>query len=152
MQMRHGKICEVSMQGMLIQESTDSRGYKHVCLWRDNKQIGFLVHRLVAEAFLREIGEDEEINHLDCDKNNNVLDNLEITTRDRNISHAAHSGRLARKLTDATVREIRHAKLWGDNNKLLARRFNVTPQLIRVVVAAKVWKHVDLSEWQLGHD
>lgn len=49
-----------------------------------------LVHRLVAMAFLGEIPSDKEINHIDGDKTNNNVSNLEIVTHKENMHHARH--------------------------------------------------------------
>lgn len=67
---------------------------------RIGKRRSFLVHRLVAEAFLGPCPEGLEVNHKDRNRQNNVLTNLEYTTRLENMRHAAekpsrNSGRKA---------------------------------------------------------
>ncbi|UCF55879.1 MAG: HNH endonuclease, partial [Deltaproteobacteria bacterium] len=57
----------------------------------------FLVHRLVAEAFIGSCPEAHEINHKDCDPSNNHVSNLEWVTRKENIAHAVKMGRFAKK-------------------------------------------------------
>lgn len=47
-----------------------------------------LVHRLVAMAFIDNIPEDKEINHIDGNKQNNCVENLEIVTHKQNMRHA----------------------------------------------------------------
>ena len=59
-------------------------GYMRVGLSRDNKLTGKLVHRLVWEAFNGPIPEDKEVNHIDEDKLNNRLENLNLVTRREN--------------------------------------------------------------------
>lgn len=52
------------------------------------------VHRLVAAAFLgKPPQENAEINHINCDKSDNAVSNLEWTTRQENMKHAYHSGK-----------------------------------------------------------
>jgi hypothetical protein len=41
----------------------------------------------VAEAFIGKIPKGKEINHMDGNKHNNKVDNLEIMTRQENITH-----------------------------------------------------------------
>ena len=52
----------------------------------------FYVHRLVASAFIRPLKPKEEINHMDGNKANNHVDNLEIVSRVQNQNHAYHNG------------------------------------------------------------
>ncbi len=59
-------------------------GYLRVGLSRDNKLTGKLVHRLVWEAFNGPIPEGKEVNHIDEDKLNNRLENLNLMSRREN--------------------------------------------------------------------
>ncbi len=63
-------------------------GYARVQL--NNKD--FFVHRLVAATFIRQLKEKEEVNHIDGNKLNNSLNNLEIVSRTENQNHAYYSG------------------------------------------------------------
>lgn len=63
-------------------------GYTRVQL----KNRDYYIHRLVVEAFLRPLKEKEEVNHIDGNKQNNLLSNLEIATRVENQNHAYYSG------------------------------------------------------------
>lgn len=131
----------------------DRRGYCHVPLWANNKQKMMLVHRLVAAAFLRQIVAGEEVNHIDFDKGNNALSNLEIVTRAENFRHATDAGRLAnKKLDEIEVREIKFSLLWGDNKYQIAERFHVDRVNINAIIAGKIWKRVDLPAWLAAHN
>lgn len=60
----------------------------HIELSKDGRWVHKYIHRLVAEAFFNNYSEDLEINHIDFDKTNNRVDNLECVTRLENMKHA----------------------------------------------------------------
>lgn len=59
-----------------------------VSLWKDGKHKDFLVHRLVAFAFIPMIEDKNCINHIDGDPKNNYVDNLEWCNHLENNRHA----------------------------------------------------------------
>ena len=67
--------------------------YKSVSLWKNYRSTTFLVHRLVAEAFLPKEEGKEYINHIDSDPSNNRVENLEWCTQSHNIQYAYDNGR-----------------------------------------------------------
>lgn len=69
-------------------------GYQRVSLWMKGEIFTMYVHRLVAAAFLGELGEGAVVNHKDGCKTNNHVSNLEITTHSGNRSHAVRTGLL----------------------------------------------------------
>lgn len=54
---------------------------------RGGMNVRFMVHRIVAEAFIPNPENKPEVNHKDCDPANNEVDNLEWVTREENITH-----------------------------------------------------------------
>ncbi len=71
-------------------------GYKQVFLMRHGKRYVRLVHRLVAEAFIPNPDGKPEVNHIDLDKGNNRVENLEWCTRVENMNHARSNGHAPR--------------------------------------------------------
>jgi len=63
-----------------VKQSNGKKGLRHFV----KKQ----VHRLVYEAFKGKIPEGMHINHLDCDRSNNMLDNLQVVTPKENVYHS----------------------------------------------------------------
>lgn len=63
----------------------DVNGYKKVSLYKNGKEYQRLVHRLVAEAFIPNPNNYEEINHINEDKSDNRVENLEWCTSSYNI-------------------------------------------------------------------
>ena len=53
------------------------------------KQIKYYVHRLVAEAFIENPNNVSDVDHIDCNKENNHVDNLRWVTREENMARNA---------------------------------------------------------------
>ena len=66
----------------------DNHGYERIKTGACNRP----VHCLVWEAFVGEIPNGMQINHIDGDKHNNTLENLELVTPKENIQHAWKTG------------------------------------------------------------
>ena len=67
-------------------------GHLRVVLCEAGKSKRVLVHRLVAQAFIDNPYNLPQVNHIDGDKSNNSIDNLEWCTREDNIKHAYKIG------------------------------------------------------------
>ena len=79
------KLCDKPKMMAIINKDN---GYKYVTLSKNGKRHNHYVHRLVAEAFMGDIPNGYVINHLDYDRTNNNVENLEITTQLGNIDHS----------------------------------------------------------------
>lgn len=69
-----------------------SDNYLKVTLSKSNKQRTFRVHILVARAFIPNPENKPEVNHIDGNKKNNKVNNLEWNTRSENELHAYKNG------------------------------------------------------------
>lgn len=67
-------------------------GYAHVTLHINKKSKRFNAHRLVAIAFIPNPDNKEYVNHIDGNKNNNIVTNLEWVTASENTRHAVATG------------------------------------------------------------
>lgn len=68
--------------------SNSNSGYKNVGL---NKTM-WLIHRLIAECFISNLDNKYVINHIDGNKINNNISNLEWVNQQENIQHAFSTG------------------------------------------------------------
>lgn len=68
-------------------------GYPLVVLARDRMKTSRMVHHLVSEAFIGPRPARHDINHIDANRTNNVLANLEYCTRKQNVHHMFVLGR-----------------------------------------------------------
>lgn len=67
-------------------------GYKYVILCRDGHSKNILVHRLVANAFIPKVVGKQDVNHIDGNKANNAVTNLEWVSKSDNMYHAYRTG------------------------------------------------------------
>jgi hypothetical protein len=115
-------------------------------------QKSFTVHSAVIAAFVGPRPEGLEINHIDGDKTNNRLDNLEYCTRAENIQHAFATGLIKpvglsgednnqARLTELQVRDI-----WEStkSQRKTAAVFGVSKSTVARIKNRQTWKHLDL--------
>ena len=67
-------------------------GYYAVGLWKDNNQKLVTIHSLLAETFIPNPNNYKCINHIDGNKENNNLENLEWCSQSHNVQHAYDNG------------------------------------------------------------
>lgn len=83
----------VTIQGRLIPPSFDQDGYYRVTLTSSTvHRFDAFVHRLVAQAFIPNLENKPQVNHIDGNKTNNHISNLEWVTGTENIQHSIDTG------------------------------------------------------------
>ena len=136
-----------------LSPSRDSCGYLFVGLSNGGNVKQKLIHRLVAEAFIPNPFNKPQVNHMDGNKVNNQISNLEWCTQSENILHGFRHGlyksntpvgskHKKAKLNESQVLEIRKKYLLGNKLTWLAREYGVSDALISNIVKRKCWKHV----------
>lgn len=86
-----GNVIRVK-DGKEVPQHKNKFGYMNVALYRDGKQKQHKVHRLIAQAFIPNPQNKEQVNHIDGNKAHNVVWNLEWCTCKENINHAIKAG------------------------------------------------------------
>lgn len=81
----------------ILKPVTNSSGYLQVTLCKNNIKKQYLVHRLVAEAFLDNPDNLPQVNHKDENPLNNVVSNLEWCDRKYNINYGTGIERRSKK-------------------------------------------------------
>ena len=85
---RNGSI-ESKLTGKTLKPAPLGKGYLEVTLYDANgNHKKFLVHRLVADAYIPNPHGKPQVNHIDGDKTNNSVENLEWCTNSENNKHA----------------------------------------------------------------
>lgn len=128
-----------------------SNGYLQFCLSKKNVHKPAYVARLVAQAFIPNLDNKPQVNHIDGHPMNNHVSNLEWATQAENQQHAFKIGlQLGQsgennpraKLTNEQVIHIRE----NPNNLTqyeLAKLFNVKQSIISCIQLGKSYKHVE---------
>jgi hypothetical protein len=126
----------------ILKPSIDNKGYLRVKLYDQKLKKTFKVHRLIAECFFNGTIENKEINHIDGNKTNNNVTNLETCNSKENAIHAVVNGLRGNrvKLTVQDVLDIRRNK--DICNKILSEKYNVTLSNIQSIKRKASWKHV----------
>lgn len=116
----------------------------------DGTKKTFRVHRLVLMAFnLVKDFETLEVNHIDGNKKNNNLSNLEWVTCSENQKHAFQLGLQKprrgeksnlSKLTKENIEEIFELRKQGKTQKEIADIVKCTPSNISCILKGKTWK------------
>lgn len=114
------------------------KGYKRVRI----KTTTYLVHRLIALTWLPNTFNKEQINHIDGDKLNNNINNLEWSTNQENRDHAVKNDLIAydnmcpfTKLSKEDVKEIREMYRSGKySQKIIGHLYDVCQQTISRIV------------------
>lgn len=80
------------MHEKIIKKAVNKFGYEYVNFTDNYKAKKYKVHRLVAQAFIPNPLNKKTVNHIDGNKLNNCVDNLEWATYIENQHHAIETG------------------------------------------------------------
>lgn len=134
--------------GTILRASLNRAGYCYYKLNAPGGHVFFFEHRLVAAAFLKNHNNKRTINHINGNKRDNRLSNLEWATHAENTSHAFRTGLRAigdkhcnAKLTVEKVRQLRALRSAGATYKVLAKQFGVTFNAVWSAANGKTWRH-----------
>lgn len=150
----HGQVMSMNyhrtgLPGILVPRQTN--GYLAVQLSRDRVVYPRSIHRLVALAFLGLCPNGLQVNHIDGNKHNNFLSNLEYVSPSANKLHAFRLGLQKKvrgidhrnaKLTDEKVLKIKQLRAEGRTHAYIAKLYGVTASCISHISSGKGWSHV----------
>ena len=140
--------------GYVMKKRHTFDGYVKVTLTVNYKAKDYRVHRLVAETFIPNTHNKETVNHIDGNKDNNCVDNLEWSSRHEQLEHAYKLGlkksirgcdNINAKLTAEQVIYIRthykpHSKEFG--TVALGKKFGVNNTTIGDIVRGVTYKNI----------
>lgn len=80
------------MKNKVLKPRKHTNGYLRICLCKNGIVKDYFIHRLVASAFIENPLNKSDVNHIDGNKANNNIFNLEWSTRSENQKHAFSIG------------------------------------------------------------
>lgn len=148
---------EVSNTGLIrnirigkIRKTFDYKGYQAISYYNKGKFYLKRVHRIVAEAYIPNPKGKLEVNHIDGNKANNHINNLEWCTRKENQRHAIDTGLQiyktgenshAARLTLKQVHEIREKYIPKTYSQYrLAIEYGVSRSCIMHIISGDRWR------------
>lgn len=123
---------------------------------KNKNQKTILIHRLIAQTFIPNSENKLEVNHIDGNKQNNNIENLEWCTKSENHKHAFKIGlckpnnikgddHSCSKLNSFQVKKIKkifkNNNIWGLKTKI-AKEKNISPCTISDIIYGRSWKHI----------
>ncbi len=140
--------------GRLLSPARDTKGYPIVCIHGRTTKI----HGMVADAFIGPRPEGLQVNHIDGNKANNSVSNLEYVTGRENMRHAIRTGLMPptprgkanwhsganrpRKLTEMKVRVIRRLIENGMRLVDIAPIFGIHQGTVSEIKRRRIWAWV----------
>lgn len=133
----------------------------YVHLYKNSKRKSYLLHRLVALAFIPNLESKTEINHKDGDRTNNCVDNLEWASRLENMRHGFDTGLINNTginhgnniYSEEQIQEVVNMIFLGYKQGVISKKTGVKTGTIQAIRQGKQWTHVKPQfEWQFNSD
>lgn len=149
--LRDGRLQRHGGKPLAVHPNPHRMGYVYTALRFDRQPLrsSRVVHRLVAEAFLRPLRNGEEVNHIDFDTANNRATNLEIVTHVENVGHTVRAGRNSRgertvgsKLVPDDIRYIFGLRGLGLSHSEISALVGVSQTQVQRILAGTRWQHM----------
>lgn len=113
-------------KGKTLSQANVTNGYLIVNLCKNGKSSNKFVHRLVAMAFISNVENKPTVNHIDGNKHNNRVENLEWCTNKEQTAHALKIGLIDNKNRDWS----KFAKAGQDANSKIVYQYDLNDDFI----------------------
>lgn len=130
----------------------NKKQYPKISLYVNGVSTYYKVHQLVARSFIPNPENKREVNHIDGNKLNNHIDNLEWVTSKENKEHNKKLGitRIGSRHQNSIINEeialeIKKMLHQGVKQKDIAKLFGIGESIVSEVKLEKTWVHVIFS-------
>lgn len=135
-----------SKTNKIMSSTKDTKGYYKITLSKNGKCKTLRVHRIIAEAFVDKIEGKDFINHIDGDRGNNLINNLEWVSKSENAIHSyviLKNKTSNRGLTDERIKEIKKYLRDNPNTRAceLARKYNLKSYTAVRIKSNLIYRH-----------
>jgi|SRR5574344_898396 len=120
-----------NIDGLIMKPMVCTNGYLTACLWKNNRQKKILIHRLVAEMFLDNWEGYSDVNHLDEDKTNNCVENLEWCTHLYNMNYGSIKKKMSEASKGRVVSEARRQEISRESRGRMWMNNGVIERFVR---------------------
>lgn len=130
-----------------------SNGYKGVRLYKNKKEATTKkIHRMVAEYFISNPLNLPQVNHIDGNKSNNKVNNLEWCSNEYNMNHAVMSNlikkgeeRNSSKCTEKSLLLLQNLIDYGFTIKQLSIIYLISKNAMKEIIRGNSYKHLNLN-------
>lgn len=112
----------------LLKPNAANNGYYNVFLYKNTKKKGYGIHRLVAQAFIPNPDNLPQVNHINGNKHDNRVENLEWCNASYNQLHAVKKGLVKVHKVEQYDLSGKYIKTW-DSIKEITKTFKVSHTL-----------------------
>lgn len=152
--LKHKKWCvlnnsfSIYKEKLLSPTNNNTKKYWRIKInYKNNIGVSESIHRLVAKTFISNPNNLLQVNHIDGNKNNNYVDNLEWITNIDNMKHAWKTGlkkvmyehKIGAILKREQVLKIPELLKSGYTTIKIAKEYNVSPTTITEIIAGRSW-------------
>lgn len=147
---------------IILNGNISKRGYVKQTLTKNGKGKTYLIHRLVAQAYLPNLESKEMVNHINGIKSDNKVSNLEWCTGSENIQHALDTKLLIprkgsniyfSKFIEKDVSIILYKCLVNKiNPNVIAKELNTNNRTITDMIKRRTWKHIECPKYLTNED
>lgn len=142
-----------TLKSVTLNPTLSKKGYYYVTLCKGGVRRKFLLHRIISQCYIQNPLSHDCVNHIDGNKKNNSIINLEWCSYSENNKHAYMKGlripyeRFGEKnpksvLNNSTVLQLRLMRLNGDTYSGIAKKLGISKSAVAKVIRGETWGHV----------